>query len=70
MIPKSLGVQISKVKADCYSADWLKKPDETEYVVEPFPTNGDRSYFINYNVYQEVCKANANSGRQSRICRW
>lgn len=42
MLPKALDAQISKVKADCYSAEWLKRPDETEYVVEPFPTNGDR----------------------------
>ena len=42
MIPKSLDAQIAKVKADCYSPEWLAKPDETEYVVEPFPTNGDR----------------------------
>ncbi|KAK5125450.1 hypothetical protein LTR85_000559 [Meristemomyces frigidus] len=42
MVPKPLDTQLSKVKADCYSAEWLAKPDETEYVVEPFPTNGDR----------------------------
>ncbi|KAK5109173.1 hypothetical protein LTR62_007258 [Meristemomyces frigidus] len=42
MWPKALDAQISKVKADCYSAEWLKKPDETESVVRPFPTNGDR----------------------------
>lgn len=42
MWPKTLEGQIAKVKADCYSAGWLKKPDETECVVEPFPTNGDR----------------------------
>ncbi|KAF2766359.1 alpha/beta-hydrolase [Teratosphaeria nubilosa] len=42
MVPKSLDAQISKVKADCYSAKWLKQKDESEYEVEPFPTNGDR----------------------------
>lgn len=42
MIPKPLDEQIAKVKADCYSSDWLSKPDETEAVVQPFPTNGDR----------------------------
>lgn len=42
LIPKSLDNQIAKVKYDCYSAEWLAKPDETEHVVEPFPTNGDR----------------------------
>lgn len=61
VIPKSLNVQISKVKADCYSAEWLKKPDETEYVVEPFPTNGDRSYFVEIHVFQDVPRAKANS---------
>lgn len=42
MMPKTPDNQIAKVKADCYSAEWLAKPDELEYVVEPFPTNGDR----------------------------
>jgi pimeloyl-ACP methyl ester carboxylesterase len=42
MWPKTLDQQVAKVKADCYSAEWLKKPDELEYSVEPFPTNGDR----------------------------
>lgn len=42
MIPKSLDDQIAKVKADCYSPEWLAKPDETEAVVQCFPTNGDR----------------------------
>jgi len=42
MIPKSLDVQMANVKADCYSAEWLAKPDETEFVVKKFPTNGDR----------------------------
>ncbi|KAK3113489.1 hypothetical protein LTR53_009167 [Teratosphaeriaceae sp. CCFEE 6253] len=42
MWPKALDVQITKVKADCYSATWLKSPDETEAIVQPFPTNGDR----------------------------
>jgi hypothetical protein len=42
MWPKPLDTQIAHVKADCYSSDWLAKPDETEYEIEPFPTNGDR----------------------------
>lgn len=42
LIPKPLDAQIAKVKADCYSATWLAQPDETEFVVQPFPTNGDR----------------------------
>ena len=42
MYPKPLDAQIAKVKEDCYSAEWLAKPDETEFVVQAFPTNGDR----------------------------
>ena len=42
MVPKAIDDQIAKVKADCYTADWLAAPDETDFVVEPFPTNGDR----------------------------
>lgn len=42
MVPKPLDTQIARVKADCYSPEWLAKPDETEYVLEPFPTNADR----------------------------
>lgn len=41
-VPRSLDEQIAKVKADCYSAAWLEKPDEMESTVQPFPTNGDR----------------------------
>jgi hypothetical protein len=33
MYPKPLEAQIEKVKADCYSAEWLAMPDETEYEV-------------------------------------
>lgn len=42
MIPKGLDEQITKVKYDCYSAEWLAQPDEVEPVVKAFPTNGDR----------------------------
>lgn len=42
LIPKGLDAQMARVKADCYSAEWLARPDETEYTVQPFPTNGDR----------------------------
>lgn len=42
MVPKTIDAQLAKVKADCYNPDWLVKPDETEFVVQPFPTNGDR----------------------------
>ena len=40
--PKSIDAQITKVKADCYSAQWLARPDDCEFVVESFPTNEDR----------------------------
>lgn len=42
LLPKSLDNQLAKVKADCYSIEWLSQPDEAEYTTEPFPTNGDR----------------------------
>lgn len=42
MIPKAIDVQIAHVKADCYSPEWLARPDETEPTVQSFPTNGDR----------------------------
>ncbi|KAF2717474.1 alpha/beta-hydrolase [Polychaeton citri CBS 116435] len=40
--PKGMDAQIAKVKVDCYSLAWLEKPDDTDFVAEPFPTNGDR----------------------------
>lgn len=42
MVPKTMDNQLAKVKSDCYSPEWLSKPDETECTVQPFPTNGDR----------------------------
>jgi hypothetical protein len=41
-IPKSLTKQIENIKHNLYSDGWLNKPDTLEYVVQPFPTNGDR----------------------------
>ncbi|KAF2503396.1 alpha/beta hydrolase-like protein [Lophium mytilinum] len=41
-IPRAIDVQLNNVKRNMYTAAWLEKPDDTEYVVEPFPTNGDR----------------------------
>ncbi|KAK5131966.1 hypothetical protein LTR16_000242 [Cryomyces antarcticus] len=41
-MPKPLDTQIANVKRELYTAAWLAKPDETEYTVQPFPTNGDR----------------------------
>src|SRR4051794_38697768 len=41
-IPKSLDDQIANVKRNLYSEAWLAAPDESEYTVKPFPTNGDR----------------------------
>lgn len=42
MWPKPLDAQIAKVREDCYSAEWVAKPDETEFTTKAFPTNGDR----------------------------
>lgn len=41
-LPKSIDQQIASVKENLYTETWLNKPDEAEYQVEPFPTNGDR----------------------------
>lgn len=30
------------MKRNLYTAEWLDRPDETEYEIQPFPTNGDR----------------------------
>ena len=40
--PKPLDTHIAKVKADCFTPEWLAKEDETEEVLQRFPTNGDR----------------------------
>ncbi|KAF2150968.1 alpha/beta hydrolase-like protein [Myriangium duriaei CBS 260.36] len=41
-VPKSVERQIEMTKHNMYSEEWLDRPDETEAVVRPFPTNGDR----------------------------
>ncbi|KAL1297102.1 hypothetical protein AAFC00_004685 [Neodothiora populina] len=41
-IPKSIDSQLYHVKRNLYTESWLNAPDDTEAVVEPFPTNGDR----------------------------
>jgi len=41
-IPRSLDEQLASVKPNLYTPAWLDEPDETEAVVKPFPTNGDR----------------------------
>jgi len=41
-IPKSLDVQITYAKALLYSSSFISAPDDAEYVVQPFPTGGDR----------------------------
>jgi hypothetical protein len=41
-IPRSLDDQVAMVKYNLFSPEWLARPDESEYVKEPFPTNGDR----------------------------
>lgn len=37
-----MDVQLENIKQNLYSARWLSAPDTAEYVVQPFPTNGDR----------------------------
>lgn len=41
-IPRALDAQIAHVKRNIYTDAWLEEPDDTEAVVQPFPTNGDR----------------------------
>jgi hypothetical protein len=41
-IPRSLDVQINNIKHNLFSSEWLIRPDELEYIKEPFPMNGDR----------------------------
>jgi len=41
-IPKSLDVQITYAKRLLYSSAFISAPDDAEYVVQPFPTGGDR----------------------------
>jgi len=40
--PKAIDNQIASVKENLYTPSWLTAPDQTEYEIEPFPTNGDR----------------------------
>lgn len=41
-IPRSLDAQVTMIKHNLFSPEWLARPDESEYVKESFPTNGDR----------------------------
>jgi len=41
-IPRSIDMQISNFKANMFTSSWLEKPDDTEFIVQSFPTNGDR----------------------------
>ncbi|PNS20052.1 Protein STB3 [Sphaceloma murrayae] len=41
-LPKSLDEQIRQTKGNMYTQDWLEGEDETESIVQRFPTNGDR----------------------------
>ncbi|KAF1350917.1 Alpha/Beta hydrolase protein [Delphinella strobiligena] len=41
-IPRKIDDQIAHVKTNLYTEEYLDQPDDTEAVVEPFPTNGDR----------------------------
>lgn len=41
-LPRSIDNQLAHVKHNMFTPEWLLLPDETEAVVKPFPTNGDR----------------------------
>lgn len=41
-IPRSLDAQVAMIKHNLFSTEWLSRPDESEFVKERFPTNGDR----------------------------
>ncbi|EON63559.1 hypothetical protein W97_02787 [Coniosporium apollinis CBS 100218] len=41
-IPRALDIQLANIKRNLYSEKWLAAPDESEYTIQPFPTNGDR----------------------------
>lgn len=41
-IPRSLDAQVAMMKYNIFSQEWLTLPDESEFVKEKFPTNGDR----------------------------
>lgn len=41
-VPRKIDDQIAHVKTNLYTREYLDQPDDTEAVVEPFPTNGDR----------------------------
>lgn len=41
-IPRSIEAQLELVKHNMYTTAFLDAPDNTEAVVQPFPTNGDR----------------------------
>jgi len=43
LLPKKIDAQVEHVKEVNYSKEWLDREDETEAVVKPFPTNGDRA---------------------------
>lgn len=52
LFPKSIDEQLANVKRNCYTEEFLAAPDNTEYTVEPFPTNGDR--FAAMEVYKRT----------------
>jgi hypothetical protein len=41
-IPRHIDTQLAGIKHNLYSDDFLHHPDELEFTVEPYPTNGDR----------------------------
>lgn len=42
MIPRSLDYEFNRTKSNLLSEKWQHEPDTSEYIVQPFPTNGDR----------------------------
>lgn len=42
LMPRTVDERIASTKRMLYSAEFLGEADELEYVVKPFPTNGDR----------------------------
>jgi hypothetical protein len=41
-IPNGIDDKLNQIKYNLHSIAFLDSPDELDYVMEPFPTNGDR----------------------------
>lgn len=42
ILPRTIAAKLEWVKAKVFSPEYLSRPDDTEYAVQPFPSNGDR----------------------------